>query len=206
MRHLKIYEDFNKGNGILIVVDVQKSFKKFFTDNYITALNKYCNKFKDVYQIWDNHIDGKNVDKDYLYDENPDIPVHNDLYSFPNQRDMIEKRYNYDVDADFYKKILDEKVYNEIKQKEDNHQLKRGNFFKTTEGTYLIYIGNNHKWYHLPKKLQELFTDLKGREVVMVGGSDQECYLDVETAAQTFGVKIRRDDNYIYSATYCPIK
>jgi hypothetical protein len=206
MRHLKIYEDFNKGNGILIIVDVQKSFKKFFTDNYITALNKYCNKFKDVYQIWDNHIDGKNVDKDYLYDENPDIPVHNDLYSFPNQRDMIEKRYNYDVDADFYKKILDEKVFNDIKQKEDNHQLKRGDFFKTTEGTYLIYIGNNHKWYHLPKKLQDLFTDLKGKEVVMVGGSDQECYLDVETAAKTFGVKIRRDNNYIYSATFCPIK
>lgn len=206
MRHLKIYEDFNKGNGILIIVDVQKSFKKFFTDNYITALNKYCNSFKDVYQIWDNHIDGKNVDKDYLYDENPDIPVNNDLYSFPNQRDMIEKRYNYDVDADFYKKILDEKVYNDIKHKEKNHQLKRGDFFKTTEDTYLIYIGNNHKWYHLPKKLQELFTNLKGKEVVMVGGSDQECYLDVETAAKTFGVKIRRDNNYIYSATYCPIK
>ena len=206
MRHLKIYEDFNKGNGILIIVDVQKSFKKFFTDNYLKALNNYCKKFKDVYQIWDNHIDGKNVDKDYLYDENPDIPVHNDLYSFPNQRDMIEKRYNYDVDADFYKNILDEKVFNEIKQKEDNNQLKRGDFFKTTEDTYLIYIGNNHKWYHLPKKLQELFTDLKGKEVVMVGGSDQECYLDVETAAKTFGVKIRRDNNYIYSATYCPIK
>jgi len=206
MRHLKIYEDFNKGNGILIIVDVQKSFKKFFTDNYITALNKYCQSFKDVYQIWDNHIDGKNVDKDYLYDENPDIPVHNDLYSFPNQRDMIEKRYNYDVDADFYKKILDEKVYNDIKQKEKNHLLNRGDFFKTTEDTYLIYIGNNHKWYHLPKKLQELFTNLKGKEVVMVGGSDQECYLDVETAAKTFGVKIRRDNNYIYSATFCPIK
>jgi hypothetical protein len=40
----------------------------------------------------------------------------------------------------------------------------------------------------------------------MVGGSDQECYLDVETAAKTFGVKIRRDNNYIYSATFCPIK
>lgn len=205
MRYLKIFEDYNK-DGILIIVDVQKSFKKFFTDNYITALNKYCNNFKDVYQIWDNHIDGKNVDKDYLYDENPDIPVHNDLYSFPNQRDMIEKRYNYDVDAEFYKKILDEKVYNDIKHKEENHQLNRGDFFKTTEDTYLIYIGNNHKWYHLPKKLQELFTDLKGKEVVMVGGSDQECYLDVEIAAKTFGVKIRRDNSYIYSATFCPIK
>ena len=139
MRHLKIYEDFNKGNGILIIVDVQKSFKKFFTDNYLKALNNYCKKFKDVYQIWDNHIDGKNVDKDYLYDENPDIPVHNDLYSFPNQRDMIEKRYNYDVDADFYKKILDEKVFNDIKQKEDNHQLKRGDFFKNYR-RYLSYL------------------------------------------------------------------
>ena len=206
MKHLKVYEDFNKGIGILIIVDVQKSFKKFFTDNYLKQLNIYCNKFKDVYQIWDNHIDGKNVDKDYLYDEDPDIPVHNDLYSFPNQRDLIEKRYNYDVDADFYKKILEESVYNEIKQKEDNNLLKRGDFFKTTEDTYLIYIGNNHKWYHLPKKLQDLFMDLKGKEVVMVGGSDQECYLDVEIAAKTFGVKIRRDSNYIYSATNCPIK
>lgn len=204
MRHLKVYENFSNGN--LIIVDVQKSFKKFFTDGYLSALNKYCNNFKNVYQIWDNHIDGKNVDKDYLYDDNPDIPVHGDLYSFPNQRDLIEKRYNYDVDADFYKKILDEQVYNNIKQKENSNSLKRGDYFKTTEDTYLIYIGNNHKWYHLPKKLQDLFTDLKGKEVVMVGGSDQECYLDVEIAAKTFGVKIRRDQKYIYSATNCPIK
>jgi hypothetical protein len=205
MKYIKVYEDFNK-DDILIVVDVQKSFKKFFTDNYLNELKKYCEKFKDVYQIWDNHVNGKNVDKDYLYDENPDIPVEKDLYQFPNQRDLIEKRYNYDVDADFYKKILSDDVYNDIKEKEKNNSLQRGDTFNTKEGTFLIYIGNNHRWYHLPKKLQELFTELKGKEVVMVGGSDQECYLDVETAAKAFGVKIKRDFKYIYSADNCPIK
>jgi len=205
MKYIKVYEDFKK-DGILIVVDVQKSFKKFFTDNYLSELKTYCKKFKDVYQIWDNHVNGKNVDKDYLYDENPDIPVEIDLYQFPNQRDLIEKRYNYDVDADFYIKILSDDVYKEIKEKENNNSLQRGDTFNTKEGTFLIYIGNNHKWYHLPKKLQELFTELKGKEVVMVGGSDQECYLDVETAAKAFGVKIKRDFKYIYSADNCPIK
>lgn len=205
MRHLKIYDNF-QNKQTLIIVDVQKSFRKFFTEMYLHELKNYCKKFESVYQIWDNHVDGKNVDKDYLYDENPDIPVHKDLYRFPNQKDLIEKRYNYDVNVDFYKNILSKEVYTDLKQKEDNKQLKRGDAFNTKEGTFIIYIGNNHKWYHLPKKLQELFTKLKGQEVVMVGGSDSECFLDVETAAKAFGVKIKRDFKYIYSANHCPIK
>ena len=40
-----------------------------------------------------------------------------DLYHFPNQKELIEKRYNYDVDADFYKKVLDKNVYEEISKK-----------------------------------------------------------------------------------------
>ena len=173
---------------------------------YLHELKNYCKKFESVYQIWDNHVNGKNVDKDYLYDENPDIPVHKDLYRFPNQKDLIEKRYNYDVNVDFYKNILSKEVYTDLKQKETNKQLKRGDTFNTKEGTFIIYIGNHHKWYHLPKKLQELFTKLKGQEVVMVGGSDSECFLDVETAAKSFGVKTKRDFKYIYSANHCPIK
>lgn len=205
MKHLKIYDNF-QNKQTLIIVDVQKSFRKFFTEMYLHELKNYCKKFESVYQIWDNHVDGKNVDKDYLYDENPDIPVHKDLYRFPNQKDLIEKRYNYDVNVDFYKKILSKEVYTDLKQKETNKQLKRGDTFNTKEDTFIIYIGNNHKWYHLPKKLQELFTKLKGQEVVMVGGSDSECFLDVETAAKAFGVKVKRDFKYIYSANHCPIK
>jgi hypothetical protein len=64
MRYLKTFES-HSSDDVLIVVDVQKSFKKFFTDAYIEALKDYCGGFKKVYQIWDNHVDGKNVDKDY---------------------------------------------------------------------------------------------------------------------------------------------
>lgn len=205
MRYIKAFESYNH-REVLVIIDVQKSFSKFFTKNYLKQLNSYCEKFKGVYQVWDNHIDGKNVDKDYLYDDNPDVPIHDDLYHFPKQVDLIEKRYNYDVDVDFYKKVLDDVTYDEIKVKEDSKSLKRGDVFMTKEDTLLVYIGNNHIWYHLPKKLYDLFVSLKGMEIVMVGGSDQECFLDIETSAKALGVKVIRNKKFIYSATHCPIK
>jgi hypothetical protein len=216
MRYLKTFES-HSNKDILIVVDVQKSFRSFFTDKYVSELKKYCNEFSKVYQIWDNHVDGKNVDKDYLYDEDPEIPVHKDLYHFPNQKDLIEKRYNYDVDADFYKKVLTPETYKEVSVKEDADELKKGDFFPTNEGTLIVYIGNKHKWYHMPKKLHELFTEVaeaqnlneglsEVRDVILVGGADGECLTDVETAAEVMGVKLKRNERYIYSATFCAIK
>lgn len=205
MRYINTFESFNEETN-LIIIDVQKSFDKFFTKNYLSELNKYAKTFTSVYQIWDNHIDGKDVDNDYLYDEDPDIPVHHDLYIFANQKDLIEKRYNYDVDVDFYKKILDPEVYKDAKEKESKGLLKQGNYFKTKGDTYIVYIGNNHIWFHIPKKLYDIFLTLKGKDIIIVGGSDQECFLDVEVAAKIFGVNVKRDFKYIYSATYCPIK
>ena len=216
MRYLKTFES-HSSKDILIVVDVQKSFKKFFNEVYLHELKKYCNEFSKVYQIWDNHVDGKNVDKDYLYDEDPEIPIHKDLYHFPNQTDLIEKRYNYDVDADFYKKVLTPETYKEVSDKEDANELKRGDFFPTNEGTLIVYVGNNHKWYHMPKKLHELFTEVaeaqsmneglsEVRDVILVGGADGECLTDVETAAEAMCVKLRLNHKYIYSASHCPIK
>jgi hypothetical protein len=202
---IKLFEDFNN-ESILFIVDVQKSFRKFFNEKYLYELNKYCQEFSKVYQIWDNHIDGKSVDKDYLYDENPDIPVHSDLYHFPNQVDLIEKRYNYNVNIDFYKKVLDNETYKKVKDLEINKKLKRGDYFDTKEGTIIVYIGNNHKWYHCPKKLFNILTELSGRKIIMVGGSDSECFLDIETTAISLGVKIKRDYKFIYSASHCPIK
>jgi hypothetical protein len=156
------------------------------------------------------------VDKDYLYDEDPDIPVNGDLYHFPNQSDLIEKRYNYDVDADFYKKILDKSVYDDIKSKEDEGSLVKGDSFPTKEGTLIVYIANNHVWYHIPKKLHDLFSEISQaqstnesisvNDVILVGGADRECLDDVETAAKVMGVRLKRNDKFIYSATHCPIK
>ena len=203
MQYLKLFENFQNEN--FIIVDVQKSLKKFFTEMYLHELKKYCENFSEVYQLWDNHVDGKNVDKDYLFDNNPDIPVHNDIYNFPNQRGIIEKRYNYDVDVDFYKKILDKETYKDIKSKEDSNSLKKGDLFKTKEDTAIVYIGNNHKWFQVPKKLLNLFQELSGIEVTIVGGADSECLSDVYTAAESMGVKIKRDWKFIYTATSCPI-
>lgn len=204
MRYIKTFEN-HSDESILIVVDVQKSYSKFFTEMYLNELKKYCKKFENVYQIWDNHSIGKNVDKDYLYEHDPEIPIHDDLYHLPNQKSLIEKRYNYDVDVDFYKKILDKKVYNEIKQKEENKTIKKGEVFKTNEGTAIVYIGNNHKWFHVPKKLYQVLIKLKGKEVEIIGGSDSECLDDIFTTAESLGVNIKRNWKFIYSATHCPI-
>ncbi len=204
MKYIKRYESY--GSDALIIVDVQKSFRKFFSEMYIHQLKNYCKNFTDVYQLFDNHIDGKNVDKDYLYEDDPEVPVHKDLYWFPNQKDIIEKRYNYDVDVDFYKKILDERTFKEVKNREDDKTIRKGDIFPTNQGTYIVYIGNNHKYFHCPKKLYELLNSLKGQNVEIVGGSDSECLEDVITTAETLGVNIKRNWKFIYSATHCPIR
>lgn len=205
MVYIKKFESFQV-ESILVIVDVQKSFRQFFSEMYLNELKKYCKNFQKVYQIFDNHVDGKNVDKDYLYVDTPEITIHDDLYHFPNQKDLIEKRYNYDVDADFYKKILDKEVYQEISNKEDKKELKKGDIFPTKEGTIITYIGNNHVWFHCPKKLYELFKTNVDKLIYIVGGSDSECLEDIFVTASSLGVNIKRNHKYIYSANHCPIK
>lgn len=205
MKYIKTFENYEL-QRILIIVDVQRSFKKFFTEMYINQLTKYCNEFDEVYQIFDNHVDGKNVDKDYLYEDEPEIPIHDDLYHFPNQKDIIEKRYNYDVDADFYKKILDKEVYDKISDMEESKSLKKGDIFPTKEGTVITYIGNKHVWFHVPKKLYEVLKSLKGKTVEIVGGSSEECLLDIVTAGESTGVNMKPNYKYIWSAVHCPIR
>ena len=92
----------------------------------------------------------------------------------------------------------------DIKNKETKKQLNKGNFFQTTEGTIIVYIGNNHRWFHMPKKLYDLFVKLKGQEVVIVGGSDNECLEDVIIAGDSLGVMMKRDHRYIWSPSNCP--
>lgn len=210
MIHLQLFEQFSDSKkNVLIIVDVQKSFKKYFTDNYIKALKSLSIKFDRVYQIFDNHHQGKNVDGDYLYDNDPELDNTSDLYRFPNQKDIIEKRYNYDVDADFYEKILDDSVLKKIKSQEN--ELVKGEYFPTTEGTIIVFIGNKHQWFHVPKKLYDLFMDLREAQsddakISIVGGADGECLDDVITTCRSLGLEINKLSDYIYSASHCPIK
>ena len=204
MKNIKTFENF-QSDSTLIIVDVTKSFRKFFTEMYLHDLQEYCKSFNNVHQIFDNHVDGTNVDKDYLYDENPKIPVNGDLYTFENQRLLIEKRYTYDVDVTFFKKILDEKTYNIIKDKEDKNLLKIGEYFPTKYGTIIVYIKNNHNLFHVGIKLYNFLKSLSGKEVTMVGGSGPECYTDILVTARSLGVMVKENYKFIYSATHCPI-
>lgn len=204
MRFIKTFESYEQSD-ILIIVDVQKSFKKFFTEMYINQLTKYCNNFNEVYQIFDNHVDGKNVDKDYLYDDEPEIPIHDDLYHFPNQKDIIEKRYRYDVDTSFFRKKMSKEQYKKIKSLEDGGKLKVGEHFEINDGIILVFIGNNHNWFECPIKLYNLLTSLSGVEVIIIGGAEGECLEDIFITAESIGVKVKKDKRYIYSASYCPI-
>jgi hypothetical protein len=207
MKFIKTYEKFNN-KDILLIVDVQESFNKYFTPKYLEELKKHCKNFSKVYQIWDNHHLGKNPDKDYLYDDEPESESKSNLYDFPNQVDVIEKRYTYDVDADFFEKVLDEKTYDEIKSKES--ELKKGEYYPTTEGTIIVFIGNKHQWFHVPKKLYEIFTELRQAQtdnvnIEIVGGAMGECLEDIITTARSLGLDIIENRDYIWSADNCPI-
>jgi len=191
-----------KDESTLLIVDVQKSFKDFFSDSYLHNLKNYCKEFDRVYQVFDNHVDGKNVDKDYLYDVNPDVQVH-DLYTFPKQKDIIEKRYNYNVEIGFYKRILSKDLYKKISSLEKENKLKRGQYFETEEGTLLVFIGNNHNWFHCPKKLLELFKECSGKKITIVGGARDECLTDIEITAKALGVDVNINFLYTYSAGQC---
>lgn len=204
MRYLKEFTNFSE-ETVLIIIDVQKSFGKFFTDNFVKELKEFCKKFDKVYQIYDNHVEGKNPDKDYLYRENPPSPVSGDMYKFPNQVDIIEKRYRYDVNIDFFKSELDKKQLKEIREREKNKDIKVGEYFHTKNGTILVFINNNHNWFECPVKLYNLLTNMKGKDIVMVGGADRECFTDVEITAKSLGVNVTRNNKYIYSANHCPI-
>lgn len=205
MRTIKTFEKFET-RQVLIIVDVQKSFRKFFTELYVNELTKHCKNFEDVILVWDNHHEFENSDKSYLYEDEPDIPISGDFYNFPNLKEIVEKRYNYKVNVDFYKKLLNQEVYKKAKNLEDSNKLKRGDMFPTNQDTYIVYIGNNHVWFHVGKKLKNIFSKLKNKKIEIVGGSDSECLEDIVTSAESLGLNITRNHKFIWSASHCPIK
>jgi hypothetical protein len=186
-------------DGILLIVDVQSNFKKFFPVNsggYLKKLDNYCEEFpsgqtdlKGVYQIWDSNRGSKPT------------------YIFKNQRDLIEKKFGI---KKFYSKykggfnewiyyIFDDKTLEQFFSKKN--KFNEGDAFKIkNKNEFLIYIGNNHKWFYVNEKLVDLFQKLRGKKVIVVGGADEECILDIYTALKYFNVAPVYNHQYIYSA------
>ena len=190
-------------DGILLIVDVQSNFKKFFpTDSggYLNKLDKYCLEFpsgktdlKGVYQIWDSNRGSK------------------PSYIFKNQRDLIEKKFGV---KKFYSKykggfnewiyyIFDDKTLEQFSAKKN--KFKEGDAFKIkNKNEFLIYIGNKHKWFYVNEELVDLFQKLRGKKIILVGGASEECILDLYTALKSFNVTPVYNHQYIYSAETGP--
>lgn len=186
-------------DGILLVVDVQSNFKKYFpTDpnGYLKKLDNYCEEFssgttdlKGVYQIWDSNRGSKPT------------------YRFKNQKDLVEKKFGV---KKFYSKykggfkewiyyIFDDKTMQQFNAK--NNKFKEGDAFKIKDkNEFLIFIGNTHKWFYVNDELVELFTKLKNKKVIVVGGAESECLEDVYIALKSFNVTPVYNHQYIYSA------
>lgn len=186
-------------DGILLIVDVQSNFKKYFpTDpnGYLKKLDKYCEEFpsggtdmKGVYQIWDSNQGSKPT------------------YKFKNQIDLVEKKYGI---KKFYSKykggfnewithIFDKQTLEEFKSRKN--KFKKGDAFRIGDkNEFLVYIGNAHKWFYVNDELVDLFKKLRNKKVILVGGADNECILDVYIALKSFNSNPVYNHQYIYSA------
>ncbi len=200
-RLIKNFESFTTIDT-LYIIDVSKHFSKFFTEQYLRRLKNHCHNYRNVIQVWDNHSDGKPDDDGYLYDPNFPSPISDDLYTFPNQTEIIEKRYTHQPKDEYIKELLGNEVFKDIIPE----KLKKGQSFRTLKDTLLVYIGNNHKWFHCPKKLENTLLKSKGKKIHLVGGAETECYEDIIITAQSLGIEPYQDHRFIYSATHCPIK
>jgi hypothetical protein len=89
-----------------------------------------------------------------------------------------------------------------MKQFQDRkNKFKEGDAFKLKDkNEFLIYIGNNHKWFFVNEELVELFQKLRGKKVILVGGASNECIEDLYIAAKSFNLKPVYNHQYIYSA------
>jgi hypothetical protein len=173
--HIVNEDNLNKHDDILVIVDVQKAFGKFIPKGYEKKLNLYCNEFKYVYQIWDSN------------------KVNKPSYKFNNE--ILSTRKNYGTK--FSKKLVE--ITDELTEKNPN--VKEGDIFKiNNSNNFVVKIDNNHKWFYLNDGLVDLYNKLKSKNIIIVGGADNECLEDVYISMKSFNINAVYNHEYIYSA------
>lgn len=176
---MKRFQEFIKENqnyGILIIVDVQKEFGDFIPTGYVDALINYAKNYHTVYQIWDTNKNQKKPS-----------------YTFPNEKLSIIKKYG----TKFSEEL--EETVDKLNTKYPN--AKEGDIFEFDDiDSYVVRVENNHGWFYVPEKMAKLFLSLKGKNVIVVGGAKNECIYDVFESMKSFGINVKYDERYIYSA------
>lgn len=158
---------------VLVIVDVQKEFGKFIQHDLVKELEKYCEEFDQVYQIWDTH-------------KNKIAPT----YKFPKQVKSVKKLFGINHFNDKVKKYT----------KEIENSTEEGTILKLSDGSYVVRVDNNHDWFYVNPEITDLINELKNDNVTLVGGADNECLEDVYVAFKAFGVNVEINDKYVYSA------
>ena len=180
--YLKEAANISKNDGILVVVDVQKQFDKYTPQNYEENITKYCQDFpkddnngKGVYQIWDAN------------------KAQNFSYNFPNTLQTIKKNYGIKFDNNI--KAIAEKLTQKYPQAKEGQQFKLNG-----KNAFLVKVNNNHKWFYVNEDLYNLYLKLKGKNVILIGGADDECLTDLYVSMKSFGVNPVYNHDYIYDA------
>lgn len=172
----------------LIIVDVQKEFSKYFTNTYLEELNDLCYKYGRVYQIWDT------------------TKAKKASYLFPNQSMVLSKKYGgkleYEDINNFFDPIQVEQIQKEWYDKKPGwHKF-------TINGDMWLYVEGQHKWGYFNKELIDIIKRIAqtDREVVLVGGADNECLYDIEVLLKAFNITYEKDPKFVYSAKGCYFK
>jgi len=179
----RVFEKKQKNAGIDIVIcDVQELFHKFFGDEYLEKLIEYCEDYKRVFQIWD--------------DTSSDAPD----YDFPNQVGTYSKSYGGELMADDVESCFPEPMWQTVFDKLDAGP-NRGDMFDTIHGYTYVYVDGSHQWFICSKELLSLFKSMKTqeRQVILVGGAENECIEDIYVTMQAVGVNVEYDTQYVYS-------
>jgi len=178
----KLFESNNNGTD-LVIVDVQEGYKKFFGEAYLEALEKYCEDFNRVFQIYDT--------KDIDYAD----------YTFPNQVLSIQKKYGGKLSVEDVPYFFSTPMQDAILQKFE-HGFYERDLLETINGDYWVYIDGKHKWFFCSQELANLFKKFiaQSRKIILVGGAAEECLKDIFVTMKAFGVNVEYNLDLVYSA------
>lgn len=170
----------------LIIVDVQKQYKDYISDQFLIDLNTYCNEFNRVFQIYDTN---KKDSPDYI---------------FNNQTKAYGKQYGDKLSIDdvpgYFPLNMQETIKKILTDIPDEGQM-----FETMYNDYWVYVGaqhdGGHEWFLCNKELANLFKSFakQQRKIILVGGAGGECIKDIYVTLKAFGVNVEYNFEHIYS-------
>lgn len=182
---IPLFEAYN--NQVIIIVDVQKPFERWWKmngkDNLPEEIDDYCLNFPFAIQIWDDHKA-----------KGPDKKFNNEVFA-------IQKHYGVDhADGEIhdYSKYFDDKTYQDVISMVKSNVV-QPKMWKTKDGNFAVLVNGSHKWFFPTEEMVTILDSITG-DIVLVGGAEGECLKDIEVLLQLLGKKYTVNRKYCYNA------